>query len=81
MATKDMLHRLIDTLPDSALDEAERHLMALQADDPMLRVLLAAPLDDEPTTPEEDAGAALARDEIQRGEFLTADAAKRELLG
>jgi hypothetical protein len=58
----------------------ERYLASLQTD-PMLRVLLAAPLDDEPTTPEQNEGAALAHDEIRRGEFLTADEPKRAPLG
>lgn len=81
MATRDTLHQLVDTLPERELPEAERLLKALSEQDPMLRPLLAAPWDDEPTTPEEDAGAAIARREITRGDFLTAEEAKRELLG
>jgi len=45
-----------------------------------LRALLAVPDDDEPTTPGEDAGAQLAAEEIARGDFLTAEESKRELL-
>ncbi len=80
MATKESLHRLVDELPESLLEEAEQYLQALR-DDPMLNTLLSAPWDDEPTTPEEDEGARLAREEIRRGEFLTSEQAKRELLG
>jgi hypothetical protein len=47
----------------------------------MVRTLLMAPWDDEPSTPDEDEGAATARQEIRRGELLTAEEAKRELLG
>ena len=39
-----------------------------------------APLDDEPTTPEEDAAAAEAWAEYQRGEVLSAEEARRRLL-
>jgi hypothetical protein len=41
---------------------------------------MAAPLDDEPTTPDEDVGAREARQEYRRGEFISADEAKHELL-
>ena len=47
----------------------------------MLQYLLAAPLDDEPTTPDEDAGTREARREYRLGDFISADEAKRELLG
>ena len=56
MTTKEALHRLIEELPDDALPGVERYLAAVR-DDPMMRVLMAAPLDDEPTSPEEDADA------------------------
>ena len=82
VATREMLYRLIDQLPESELDRAQRLLESPSAgrDDAMLQHLLAAPLDDEPTTPDEDAGAREARQEYRRGEFLSADEAKRELL-
>ena len=79
MTTREALHGLVDELPDYALADAERHLAALR-DDPMLRVLMAAPLDDEPTTPEEDEGAREAWEEYLRGECVSADEAKRMLL-
>lgn len=79
MTTKEALHGLIDELPDYALSEAERYLAALR-DDPMLRALMAAPIDDEPTTPEEDEGAREAWEEYLRGEYVSADEAKQALL-
>ena len=59
MTAKERLHRLVDELPDQ---EAEVALVILERrrDDPMLGVLAAAPVDDEPSTPEEDADAAEA---------------------
>ena len=53
MATKEALHRLIDELPDDDIAEAELLLRALQTDDPVLRAIALAPIDDEPETPEE----------------------------
>lgn len=79
MTTKEALHRLIEELPDDALPGVERYLAAVR-DDPMMRVLMAAPLDDEPTTPEEDASARAAIDRYRRGDFLMADDAKARLL-
>ena len=78
MTTKEALHRLIEELPDDTLPGVERYLAAVR-DDPMMRILMAAPLDDEPTSPEDvDARAAIER--YRRGDFLTADDAKARLL-
>ncbi|MBI3977062.1 MAG: hypothetical protein HY331_02640 [Chloroflexi bacterium] len=82
MTAKERLHRLVDELSESELDAAERFLEYLRnvGCDPMLRALMAAPLDDEPVMPEEDAGAAEAWQEHLRGESLTAEQAKKLLL-
>ena len=79
VTTKDALHRLIDELPDDALPGVERYLSAIR-DDPMVRTLVAAPLDDEPTSPEDDASAREAIECYHRGDFLTADEARARLL-
>ena len=79
MTTKDALHRLIDELPDDALPGVERYLATVR-DDPMMRVLMAAPLDDEPATPEEDASARAALDRYRRGDYLPGEDAKARLL-
>ena len=80
--TREMLHKLIDELPECDLHMAElliqwRHRLSTE---PVLLSLATAPYDDEPTTPEEEAGVAEAREQYQRGEYLTADEAKRQLL-
>jgi len=49
--TREDLHRLVDELPENAVDAAARLLE--RARDPMLGVLDAAPLDDEPLTEED----------------------------
>jgi len=88
------LHRLVDELPESTQetafrilrclrDEAEGELAAALTDapeDPLLRALAAAPIDDEPETPEEAAAVQEAREELARGEFVTLEDLKRELL-
>ena len=79
MTTKEALHRLIDELPDEALAGVERYLAAVR-DDPMLQTLVAAPLDDEESTPDEDAEARAAIERYHRGVFLTADEARARLL-
>ena len=58
--TKADLHRLVDRLPDSAVDTAGR-LLERATEDPMLVVLDHAPLDDEPYTDEERAADDAAR--------------------
>jgi len=80
MGSKDVLHRLIDALPENELTSAERFLTGLLEHDAMLRALDAAAEDDEPSTPEEDAGADEAWQEYLRGKAVSADEAKRRLL-
>ena len=80
--TKADLHRLVDTLPESEVPVARRVLEVLSAtaQGEVMYSLEDAPLDDEPTSPEEDAAAAEAWAEYQRGEALSAEEAKRLLL-
>jgi hypothetical protein len=70
MTTKEMLHRLVDALPEPMRDEAEELLRGLQqrAADPLLRALAGAPEDDEPETEEEREAVAEARAEVAHGE-------------
>ena len=81
MTVKDDLHRLVDELPKKELQSAKRYLEYLRnMGDPVQRALLEAPEDDEPTTPEENKIAEEAWQEYLRGEGISADEAKRELL-
>ena len=79
---RDELHELIDALPDSELMTARRYLEFLHsgADDMLTWVIDNAPNDDEPTTPEEEALVEEARQEVRRGETISAEEAKRLLL-
>lgn len=78
MTTKDRLHKLVDELSDQ---EAEAALVIVERrrDDPMLHALASAPIDDEPSSAEEDAGAAEALDSYRRGEAISSEEMRQEL--
>ncbi len=84
MTSRESLHALIDALPECDLETAAmliewRHRLR---DEPLLVTLATAPYDDEPEdSPEEQVLTQEARDEFRRGEYITADEAKRRLLG
>lgn len=79
--TKERLHHLIDELPESELDAAERVLEYLRARgrDPLLRALVEAPEDEEPTTAEEDRESDQAWQEYLRGEARPWEEVREEL--
>jgi hypothetical protein len=78
MAPRDNLHRLVDTLPESELERAERVLEALrQVAEPSYRPLEGAPLDDEPETPEEEEAVEEARRDVAAGRVISHEEAKR----
>jgi hypothetical protein len=82
---KSELHRLVDELPDTEAIPAQRFLEYLRdmhgENDAVLRSLANAPADDEPLTPEDLAAIEEARVAYRRGHYVSADEAKRELLG
>lgn len=82
MTVKERLHQLIEKLPEGeATAAAERALLQLQqlGDDPVLRALLNAPLDDEPETDEERALVAEGRAALERGDVVSDEELRREL--
>ena len=57
MTARQVLHQIVDDLPDRELEIATRILAALRATaDPVLLSLLSAPLDDEPDDDDFDGG-------------------------
>ncbi len=74
-APREELHRLIDQLPEDAVDPVVWLLRRVQ--DPMIRVLDSAPLDDEPLTPEDEAAIREGLEAYRRGEVVSLD----ELMG
>lgn len=81
--TKERLHELIDALPEEELRAAERYLQYLHelGSDPVWRAFAEAPYDDEPLTSEEEEAIRRADEEIERGETVPWEQAKRELPG
>jgi hypothetical protein len=79
MTTKEELHRLVDGLTEGEADMALRYIVQ-QQEDPLLRTLANAPLEDEEITPEEEAAVQEARDEIAAGTpLIPLDQVMREL--
>ncbi|MBI4339524.1 MAG: hypothetical protein HY680_06180 [Chloroflexi bacterium] len=79
--TRTALRKLVGQLPESELVAAHRYLCYLRdVGDPFLRALKNAPLDDEPSTPGEDAAADKAWQEYLEGKAMSAEEAKGKLL-
>ncbi|MGH9030254.1 MAG: hypothetical protein ACRDV4_11655 [Acidimicrobiales bacterium] len=77
MTAKEKLHKRVEELSE---EEAAAALLLLdRLPDPLTTLLESAPLEDEPSSPEEEQGAAEARAEIARGELVSADEIRREL--
>ncbi|HEY6320229.1 MAG TPA: hypothetical protein VJA16_01590 [Thermoanaerobaculia bacterium] len=78
MAPRDNLHRLVDTLPESELERAERVLeVRRQVAEPFYRPLEDVPLDDEPETPEERDAIEEARGDVAAGRVIPHEEVKR----
>lgn len=78
---RDGLHRLVDELPEGELHSARRFLESLRgAGDPVLRSLMEAPEDDEELTEEEKEAIDEAWQDYLRGDVISSEDAKRELL-
>lgn len=78
MPDRDAVHQLIDELPDDILPEVARYLAALR-DDPLARLLLTAPIDDEPETDEERAAMQEVRNAAGREHYVADEDLDREL--
>lgn len=76
MTAKERLRERIETFSEQEAADALRLLDGRV--DSLTALLDNAPLDDEPTTPEEDEGAAEARAQIARGEVTSAEEIRRE---
>ena len=75
MAARAQLHRLVDALPEDALDSAERMLAGLSAPplaDPVAYALAGAPMDDEPVTPAYADAIAEGERDVKEGRVVSA---------
>ena len=80
MTTKDYLHELINRLPENSTDAAGHFLEYLaDTDDPVLRALWEAPIDDEPLSDEDRASLAAGWEDIKAGRIVTLEEVEREL--
>ena len=71
MTRREMLHAIVDRLPEEELTTAARILIALDQPADDLQILLAsAPLDDEPDDDDFDGGLTEARKEAQSGQTI-----------
>ncbi len=81
VTAKSIPLRLVDQLSDNEVPVTACNVEYLRdMGDPLLRALTEAPEDDKPTTGLEDRDASEAWEEYLRGEAISADDAKRELL-
>jgi hypothetical protein len=78
VTTKERLHQLVDELSESEADDALRYV-ASRREDPLIRRLDSAPLEDEEISPEEEAAAAEGRADIAAGRTISHEELLREL--
>lgn len=79
MTSKEQLRERIGDLTEEEAAETLDFLARRQRGDALDELLDGAPIDDEPTTPEEDRVAREAREEIARGELFSAEQIRREI--
>jgi len=76
MTAKEQLRTVVDELSEH--EAADTLAFIARRRDALGELLASAPVDDEPTTPDEDAGVADARAQIARGEVFSAEDIRRE---
>ncbi len=78
MTAKEKLRVVVEELSESEAEGALDYIASRRHDE-LGALLDSAPVDDEPSTPEEEAAVQLARDELARGETVSLDAIRAEL--
>lgn len=77
----EVLHRLVDELPEAEHHSARRFLEYLRnMGDPVYRAYMEVPLDDEPLTPEEEVAIREGRAAYEAGETRPWEEVRDELL-
>jgi hypothetical protein len=80
MTAKEKLRRTVAELSEAEAQDALGFIVRRRGErDGLAELLERAPLDDEPTTPEEEEGVREARAQIASGEVLSADEIRREV--
>ncbi|HEY1342140.1 MAG TPA: hypothetical protein VGF59_31750 [Bryobacteraceae bacterium] len=75
--SRDVLHHLVDRIPEEELPAAKRFLEYLVVS-PAYRAALSAPPDDEPLTEADAAAIERAREDVRAGKVISHDAILRE---
>jgi len=79
MTAKEQLRHAIDELTEAEAADTLDYLARRQHRDALTVFLDQAPIDDEPTTEEEERAVQEAREEVARGETISLEQLKREL--
>jgi len=80
MTAKEQLKQTIEGLSEAEAQDALGFIVRRQNKrDALAELLDSAPIDDEPTTPEEDKGAREAEEQIIHGEVISADEIRHEV--
>ena len=80
MSGREMLHKLVEALPEREIPTASRVLEALSCTtDPVARSLATAPFDDEADDDDFDGGLTEARQEAREGRLISHEEVRREL--
>ena len=80
MITKEVLHTLLESLPESEWEVVRQFLEEqIAKHDPVLRAFLSAPEDDEPESEEERAAVAEAYEAASEGKIISDEELKRDL--
>jgi len=79
MTAKEKLRLVVEELSEAEASEALDLIARRRGSrDALTQLLESAPLDEEPTTPEEEAGVREAREQLARGELISAEQIRRE---
>jgi hypothetical protein len=78
MTAKEKLRVVVEELSESEAEGALGYIASRRHDE-LGALLDSAPVDDEPSTPEEEAAVEVARQELARGETVSLDEIRAEL--
>jgi hypothetical protein len=79
MTAKEKLRRLVGDLSEQEAEAALVYIERGRGRDPMLELLDGAPVDDEPSSDDEEAGVREAKADVERGDVFSAEHIRREL--
>jgi hypothetical protein len=78
MTAKEKLRVVVEELSESEAESALDYIARRRHDDELGELLDSAPVDDEPSSPEEETAVQAAREELARGETVSLDEIRAE---